>query len=76
MWQIKLNLIVILIPLLATATQSSIVNDYVHHAKQQRNHQHTQKLSIEDLLSKTFPYTDPRLDNQIYMDPCKAGMFI
>lgn len=21
----------------------------------------------------TFPYSDPRTDNQLFMDPCKAG---
>lgn len=75
MWQRKLSLIAILIPFLATATKCSIVNDYVHHAKHQhsRHKVTTHKFTIEDLLSKTFPYNDPRHDNQYDMDPCKAG---
>lgn len=31
------------------------------------------KFTIEDLLTHTYPYTDPRTDDQIFMDPCKAG---
>lgn len=74
MWQRKLSLIAILIPFLATATKCSIVNDYVHDAKHQHSrHKVTHKFTIEDLLSKTFPYNDPRHDNQYDMDPCKAG---
>lgn len=31
------------------------------------------KFTIEELLSTTFPYSDPRTDSQLDMDPCKAG---
>lgn len=41
-----------------------------HERREKRSHSH---FTIEDLLSRTFAYTDPRTDNQIYMDPCKAG---
>jgi hypothetical protein len=33
----------------------------------------SRKFSIEDLLSTTYPYTDPRTDYQLDMDPCKSG---
>lgn len=33
----------------------------------------SKKFTIDEFLSTTFPYTDPRTDNQLYMDPCKAG---
>jgi hypothetical protein len=32
------------------------------------------KFTIEELLSSRFPYTDPRTDHQLDMDPCKSGM--
>lgn len=31
------------------------------------------KYSIEQLLSTSFPYSDPRTDHQLDMDPCKSG---
>lgn len=71
--KMKLNLIVILIlSFLATAIHCSVVNEFVQHAQQRRTRT-TQKFTIEDLLTKTFPYNDPRHDSQYDMDPCKAG---
>lgn len=32
------------------------------------------KFTIDELLSSRFPYTDPRTDHQLDMDPCKSGM--
>lgn len=33
----------------------------------------TSRFTIEELLTTTFPYSDPRTDSQLDMDPCKAG---
>ena len=33
----------------------------------------SKKFTIEELLSMSFPYTDPRTDSQLDMDPCKSG---
>jgi hypothetical protein len=33
----------------------------------------SRKYSIEVLLSTKYPYTDPRTDYQLDMDPCKSG---
>lgn len=33
----------------------------------------SKRFTIEQLLSTSFPYTDPRTDNQLDMDPCKSG---
>lgn len=41
-----------------------------HEKRDKRSHSH---FTIEDLLTQTFTYSDPRTDNQYFMDPCKAG---
>lgn len=33
----------------------------------------SKKYSFDELLSVKFPYTDPRTDHQLDMDPCKSG---
>jgi hypothetical protein len=67
MW--KFNLIVSIISL--TTVHCSFINEHVRHARRANT---TQKYSVEDLLTMTFPYSDPRTDNnQYFMDPCKAG---
>lgn len=33
----------------------------------------SKKFTIEQLQSTSFPYTDPRTDYQLDMDPCKSG---
>lgn len=76
MWQRKLNLIAIFVLVLANTIETSMVNDFVqHHRHLHSRHKVTSKFTIEDLLSQTFPYNDPRIDNQYDMDPCKSGKF-
>lgn len=43
-----------------------------HRHANSRRHQ-TTKYTIEELLSSTYPYSDPRTDHQLDMDPCKSG---
>lgn len=43
------------------------------HASKSKAVRSTPRFTIEELLSTTFPYSDPRTDSQLDMDPCKAG---
>lgn len=69
MW--KFNLIVLII-IFVTTVHCSIINEHIKRTRNQ-NENVSQKYSIEDLLTKTFPYADSRVENQYDMDPCKAG---
>lgn len=45
-----------------------------HHLKKMEHPK--PKYTIEELLHTTYPYTDPRTDYQLDMDPCKSGEFL
>jgi hypothetical protein len=56
------------------ATISSLLSSCGAFANENRNVKNrSTRYTIEELLSSTFPYTDPRMDHQLDMDPCKSG---
>lgn len=55
-----------------TSTNGSVINEHVKHTKK-INSPH--KFTVEELLTASFPYTDPRTDAQYDMDPCKSGKY-
>lgn len=65
MW--KFSLIAVIAFILSSSSCGALVNDNENVKSQSK------KYSIDELLSSNFPYTDPRTDNQLFMDPCKAG---
>ena len=58
----KLSLIVVI------ALMASILS-FVNANRENRS----PKFTIEQLLTEIFPYSDPRNDHQLDMDPCKSG---
>lgn len=65
MW--KFGFIVALTLFVSMTMCGAIVHEH-RHVKNQSS-----KYSIEQLLSTSFPYSDPRTDHQLDMDPCKSG---
>lgn len=61
----KMIKICIIIVLLGLSSNALVKDD--------RGKRNSPKYSISELLSTTFPYSDPRTDNQLDMDPCKSG---
>lgn len=66
MWKIKFGLVLVLMLVFPIVIECKKVNNAVNGR--------SYRFSMDDLLTNTFPYSDPRTDNQIYMDPCKAGI--
>lgn len=69
MMRSKFNFIILTIFL--TSASCSVINEHVKHMKMLKT---SLKYTVEDLLTMTFPYSDPREGNNQYdMDPCKSG---
>ena len=65
MW--KFGLIAVIAFILSLSSCGAFENDNGNVKSQSK------KFTVEELLSLNFPYTDPRSDHQLDMDPCKAG---
>jgi hypothetical protein len=65
MW--KFGLIAVIAFILSSSSCGALANDNGNVKAQSK------KYSIDELLSSNFPYSDPRTDHQLDMDPCKAG---